>query len=328
MECVCPEELNSGNLIKYFGGPEWTPYAQAIAEAYSTIVPFYLTVPTTLTGATRERKTFKTDPYQHDVLIFGAHVNIGNVDSGDSGQQVFLQVADLRTGIPWATPNSVNGSPATAFGGSQVQPMPILRLPEAFFLPRFVELQHDWKMINAATVTGGSITWVGVQMINHCPENPQVDCVTMPDGRTIKVGSRLPWFSTLGLGRESWSANSLTFNMNAGSHYLSYTPPQDCDIEIHEINANFFSQAGVSSNPQLIQVKISDAGEREMWTPDLAPSPAVLGSFSQAYPSLPFTKPYILKKGHRLQFLVRNGNPSTAIGNAYATIRGVRLCEY
>ena len=51
-------------------------------------------------------------------------------------------------------------------------------------------------------------------------------------------------------------------------------------------------------------------------------------SHTQIYPALPFTEPYLLKKGHRLQISLQNNNTSTGFDNMFLTIRGVRLCAY
>lgn len=312
-----------GNKITHW--PKWTPYARAIADQYEVVVPVYITVPTTLTNTVREIRTVTAPGYLHDILIFGAHINIGSNASGDNGQLVFLQVTDQRTGIPWVMPSPVNAAPATAFGGSRFQSMPVLQLPEAFFLPKNVELRHDWFMYSSA-VTGGTLTWVGVQLIN--PRNGKSpETVLMEDGTEVKVGSRLPWLATTGLGNEISVIGAPNYAMAAGSRYRHFTPPNDCDVEIHDIAANYFTQGGVSSSPNNILLGLSDKGQREFWTVNLAPSPAVAGDFTKAYPSLPFSKPYILKAGNRLQISALNLN-ALVINNAYATVRGVRLCEY
>lgn len=319
--------INSGDWVKTWGGPEWTPYARAIASQYAIQIPWFLTVYSTLTGAALERRTVVTDPWQYDTLIFGAHINIGTDGLGDNGQQVYLNMTDLEANIPWSVPNTIGASPMTAYGGSRVAAMPILKLPEAVFIPAHTRLRHDFKMINAQTVSGGTITWVGVQLINPCGLGAP-ECVVMPDGSKIRTGTRRPWMCTIGLGRETALAGALTYAMTASGNYLHYTPPVECDVEIHDIACNFFVQGGVTIPVDDVVIKIADAGERGMWTPSQAPVPSVFGNVAQVFPALPFSKPYLLRKNHRLQIFVLNRNTGTTINNAMATIRGVQLCEY
>ena len=312
-----------GDKIKHW--PSWTPYAQAIAEQYAIVVPFYLTVPTTLEGSARERRTVTAPPYLYDVLLMGAHINMGSNANGDNGQLMFLQVADRRSGIPWVSAAPVNSAPATAFGGSRFQPSPILQLPEAFFLPKGVELQHDWSMFTNAA-TGGTITWVGVQLIQ--PRNGKTpERVTLPNGDEVKVGGRMPWFSCIGLGNEISILGAPFYAIGNGSRYRHFSSPDECTIEIHDVHANYFTQAGVSSSPQTIRLGFSDRGEKEFWTLNLAGSPSVAGDVTKVYSAMPFTKPYPLKLGNRMQVSLLNLS-GAVVNNAYLTLRGVRLCEY
>lgn len=318
--------LNSGNVIGHYGGPVWTPYAQAIASHYSHIIPWFDTVPTNLSGVVRERQIVIHDGYEHDLLLFGAHINIGTDANGDNGQQVFLQVNDLETGITWTAPSPLDCSPATAYGGSRRQTMPILKLPEAFFLPANVQLRHEWRSLGAIA-TGGTLTWVGVQLINpKAGKRPKF--VTMPDGKSIPVGSRLPWFSTTGLGDEIIILGSPFYVLGADSQsFREYYPPNDCDVEIHDIHANWFTQAGVDQDPKDVLFSLTDTGDRRMWSADKSPAPSVMGDVAKAYPALPLTKPYMLKQNRQLQLIVQNKN-AAAINNAFVTIRGVRLCNF
>jgi len=305
--------------------PTWTPYAQAIAAEYDVVVPFYMTVPTSLTSMTREQRSVTTPPYLHDVLLLGAHINIGTNFNGDNGQLVFLQVSDRESGIPWVSAAPVNSAPVTAFGGSRFQKSPVLQLPEAFFLPKGVELQHDWSVLST-TATGGTITWIGVQLL-HPRGGRTPERVELPDGSTVKVGGRRPWFSTIGLGTEFSVLGAPVFAIGDGRRYRNYTAPDECPIEIHDVHANYFTQAGVSSSPEEIRLGFSDRGQREFWTLNLAGSPAVAGDVTKIYSAMPFCKPYKLESGHRIQVSQLNLS-GLAVNNAYLTLRGVRLCEY
>lgn len=312
-----------GNTVTHW--PRWTPYAQAIAEEYQFVVPFYMTVPTSLTNTAREQRSVTTPPYLYDVLLMGANLNMGSNANGDNGQLMFLQVTDRQSGIPWVSAAPVNSAPATAFGGSRHQPSPILQLPEAFFLPKGVELQHDWSVFTTAA-TGGTITWVGVQLIGpRSGKAPEV--VTMPDGSVIRVGSRMPWMSCIGLGNEISVLGAPFYAIGDGSRYRHYSSPDECPIEIHDVHANYFTQAGVSSSPQEIRLGFSDRGQKEFWTFNLAGSPAVAGDVTKVYSAAPFTKPYVMKSGDRMQVSLLNLS-GAVVNNAYLTLRGVRLCEY
>lgn len=312
-----------GNTIKHWA--TWTPYAQAIAEEYAVVVPWFMTVPTSLTGSTREQRSVTAPGYLHDVLILGAHLNMGTNANGDNGQLMFLQVTDRRSGIPWVSAAPVNSAPATAFGGSRFQPSPILQLPEAFFLPKNVELQHDWTMFSN-TATGGTITWVGVQLM--LPRNGKApERVVLPDGSDIKVGSRMPWLSCMGLGNEISVLGAPFFAIADSARYRNFSSADECAIEIHDVHANYFTQAGVSSSPQEIRLGFSDRGQKEFWTLNLAGSPAVAGDVTKVYTASPFCKPYLLKSSHRMQLSLLNLS-GAVVNNAFLTLRGVRLCEY
>ncbi len=315
-------ELNQGNFINSYWGPRLTPYAQAICAAYKRVYPSYIVIPTQLTNVVREEKVFVTEPYQNDVLIIAAHTSIGDADNGDFGQLAFLSVEDLRSGITWSPPGPIDSAPATAYGGVQLRAMPVQLLPEAFFLPKGVRLKHTWKVFSSL-VTGGSLTWLALQLVDgQAPE-----FVTMPDGSQIKLNTRMPWFATIGLGTEINILGSPSYVLGAGNLYSQYLPPMDCDVEIHSMHANWFTQGRTDAHPELVMVGIADKGESRFWMPGRAPAISVYGDLSKTYPSQPFTKPYVLKQGDRLQLSHLNTNAS-AINNAFTTVKGVRLCQY
>lgn len=317
--------LNTGNRINYWGG-QLTPYARAIMSAYRIAVPVFIAVPTNLSGATREEIQVLTDPFEYDVLLIAANINMGTTSNGDDGQLIFLNVADQQTGSPWSTPGPIDASPATSFGGSRGSAMPVLKLPEAFFLPSNVQLKHQWKVFSS-TATGGSITWLAIQLIDPLGGN-RPHSVQMPDGSNVKVGSRVPWFSTFALGTEINVLGSPNYAMAADdAQYVQYCPSQDCDVEIHDIACNFFTQRGVDSTPENIRIALADRKTPRFWSPTNTPSTAVFGDFSKAYPAMPLVKPYTLKRGHRLEFISQNKN-AAVLNNAYATVRGVKLCDY
>jgi hypothetical protein len=316
-------ELNSGNFVGSWG-PEITPYGIAIARRYLNQVPLYMTIPTKLTGVARQESNVISDPYQYDSLIVGAHISMGTEFNGDNGQQIFLQVEDLRSGYLWSAPGQVGTSPCTAYGGSRSAAMPILVLPEAYFLPAGVSLRHSFSVISS-TATGGSLTWIGIQLINPF-QSGAPETIIMPDGKETRVGSRLPWLATIGLGTEISVIGSLRYVLASGSIYTQYTPPIDCDLEIHDIEANWFTQGDIDQLPANVLISIADKGQPDFWSPSRSPAPSLMADFSKAYPSLPFTKPYRLKAGHRLAITIQNTN-ELDINDAYITVRGVRMCK-
>lgn len=311
--------------INPIGGLRWTPYALAIADCYDIVIPFFLTVNTGLTS-TGQDVIKMTDPYQFDTLLMGAHLNIGSsATDSDNGQQTFLNVTDSATGLTWVVPDWPDVAPATAFGGVATQVNPLLALPESYFLPAFTQLKHEWKSFSLAT-SGGSITWVGVQLIKP-REGKRPEQVTMPDGRQIKIGSRLPWLSCLGLGTQGSTSNQPSYTLIDKAEYVGYTPAMSCDVEIHSIHAQFFSKQGVSTSPDNVRVTISDRGQRRMWGLNKAPAPSVFGSYTQIFQALPFTDPYLLKAGSRLQ--INSINQTGAdIEEPYIVVRGVQRCGY
>jgi len=325
--CLCFEP-DSGRWVSAYGGPKISPYAQAIADRYDVVIPDWLTVPFHLTGSTAERRYVVEPPNQYDRLLIAAHINGFGTSNGDSGQQVYLNVSDDKSKAPWVTPSPIGWAPLTSFGGVDLNAMPLLKLPEAFFLPRHTSLQHDIYNLTNSGATGGSITWIGLQLIN-IDKRPAPDSVTLPNGAQIPVGAREPIWMPIPLGREVYVAGVFTYLVDAGASYTHYTPPLDCDCEIHDIaGSDIFTTGGTGLDPNNVLIKVMDMGDRKMWRPDKAPSVAVAGDFTQIYPALPFTKPYILRKGHRLQISIQNNNTSTGFDNMFLTIRGVRLCAY
>lgn len=330
------QKINTGDWVggKWDASPHWTPYAQAIADFYPNQVPWYLTMPTTLTGVAGQRRTVKSSAQQHDVLIFGAHISVQASQFGDFGQQVYLQITHDQTGIPWVINNVLAYAPLTAFGGTVNDlgnsVMNVSKFPEAFFLPKNTKLKFDFTNGPTEPITGGTVTLVGVQLTH--PANPNTpEFVTMPNGESVRVGSRQPWFSTIGFGeRSTTGAAGVTFTMQPGEQFVQFLPPSDCFVEIHDIHCNFFLNYGGDTTPDTIMVKITDMGSHQQWTPNLSPITGVFGDFRQVYPQLPLNKPYILPKGHRLQLLMQDNRAGVSLDvvNPLVTIRGVRLCDY
>ncbi len=319
-------ELNSGNFIQHFGGPALTPYARGILSHYPIQIPLFSTVPSTLTGVANERRTVVTDPFQYDALYFGAHSLFDDGAAADSGENVYLQVTDLRTGLYFASPGSFSSAPITAYAGVRNQPMSILLFPEAFFVPAGTRLKLDFSTPFGDTVTGGNFTVVGVQLIDPCSKETKAECVKLPDGQEIRVGSRMPWLHAVGVGREQFVGNNITFALDGGEVWSTYTPPVDCDIEITDVVFTFFGD--VSLDPDDVVVRITDSGDRRMFTLNLAPTRAVFGDLTKSYPALPFCKPYLLKKNRRLRIEAIFRSPAGQAARVIVVFRGVRLCEF
>ena len=350
--------LASGQIISHYGDG-LTPYAEAIISQYVNVVPFYLNVPTGLQGDTDEHTVVVTQPWKYDVLILGAYVDgciVGASDDtvitedgdtvitedGDTvitesgsdvegscyGQQIFMQVADQRSLLSWATAAPIDSAPMSAFGGSDGNVMPILKLPEAFFLPKNVQLRHDFYTFSNQA-TGGSVNWVGLQLINPKGQSsPQ--SIKMPDGKSAVVGSRLPWMAVIGVGRETIASGNLRYRLAAGARLLAYTQPAEYDVEIHDIHCQFFESYQMDGgNINDIQFALSDTGNRRFWTRDYSPAPALMGDTTKVYPGLPLPKPYLLKKGDQIELtIINNGDDADIVlTNAYVVLRGVKLCE-
>jgi hypothetical protein len=316
-------QLNTGNFIPSGYPPLLTPYAQAIADLYRVQVPQYITIPTTLTGVALQQKTVVTDPFENDVLIMGAVIQPG--DDADNGQSIFLNLFNRQDSINWVVPNIVGAAPLTSFGGNGSQPTSVMRLPEAYFLPKHTRLQHNFTQPTGAAVTGGSITWVGIQLYQPLYD-PMPECVNV-NGQSIRIGSRMPWFAALPIGVRSFTAGVLTFTWAAGASLLYVTPPVDCNLEVHDLHTTAFDTSDVTNDPNNLMVKISTAGRRDMWTPDLSPFTGVFANRTQIYGAMPMSVPLILYKNQRLQFRFQN-NSAGSVVKRMAVVRGVRLCEF
>jgi hypothetical protein len=330
-------QLDSGDRLgSELKGPEWTPYATAIASYYRSIVPLYLTTQVVFNnvGGPTTVKTIMTSPYQHDVLIMGMSA-VQSLGPLPIVGFPYLNITDQQTGIPWVTPSLFNFSPLPAFVGFPVpgQRTTVLKLPESFFLPKGVELKIDWIPVNLdqtpdVTVT---LTMIGVQLINYSRDAQAPETVTMPNGNVIRVGSRMPWFSTVLYGRRiaGRSLNIANLMLPALEQAIQYTPPSDCNVEIHDAYASFLDNtfetgAALSS----LQVKMDNTRERNDWTPMLTPTPAVFGSFLQVNPTMPFVIPKLLEKGDQLRLVEQNNSSTSPVSQGTLTFRGVRLCQY
>lgn len=327
--------LNAGDFIgSAWVGPRWTPYAERIASHYKNIVPWFLTVSSGL-GTPPDRNTATTRPYQHDVLIMGCSAHVAGA-APDNGNFIYLQITHQETGLSWAAPNVMNSAPLPAYAGINNSGMPIVALPDAFFLPKHTTLRLDWAAIAGPTNppitinTNARITFVGVQLIG--PFNGQAPKqVAMPDGKTINVGDRLPWFGTIGLGTPNGvsALQGRGFVLTTRQQRTQYIGPVDCDVELHDAYANFL--AGGTADSTNLFLKLVDRGTATYWNPSQSPVTSIFGSELQVNPAMPLSIPYLLRKDHRMQIVALNnvaGAGTSDIFNGLVTFRGVRLCEF
>lgn len=341
-------------VLGQYGMRRWTPYATAIAQNYKSVVPFLLNIDTTLTDQTYERKTVTVAAHQYDRLFFAAHVKAcvtsevagedvitedsvdvetedgvqviteagGEMMANCGGQQVYLQVADDALGQKWATLSPIDAAPLSAYGGSSENVMPLMRLPEAFFLPKGVDLRFDFKTFNNS-IDGGMLTWAGVQLADG--EAPKF--VDVKGLGQVRVGSRIPWLAVIGMGSERQIADNAIFLFNSGRRTIGYTQPVECDVEVHDIHGQFtMAVEDLGGNPDLIQFALSDTGQRKLWTKSFTPSRSFLGDTTKAFPTMPLSKPYLLKAGNQLELTMLNNSSGVAVSDGFVVIRGVMRC--
>jgi len=313
--------------------PKWTPYAQAIADHYPIQVPWYSTHTVTPNNVNSIPTVVVTRHNLYDVLIVGASAAVISVGDPTFSQiGLFgLQVTHKQTGIPWVAPNTIGFSPFAAFAGINLNPTPIIKLPEAFFLPARTQLKMEWvKLTDAATSAYTIIfTFVGVQLVNHASGFQAPEWITMPNGNTIPVGSRLPWFGTIPFGTRNAAGRVFgAYSLNQGQQVVQFLPPSDCSVEIHDAYTNVETGSTFGDSPILLTMKITDMRAVSDWTPGLTPVTAVFGNETQVFPDLPFTKPHLLKVGHRTAITMQNNSTAVQALSGTVTLRGVRLCEY
>jgi hypothetical protein len=331
-QAVKSSRIMTGDFVgsAWRSSPELTPYGQAIVDHYPIQTPWFLTKTVTVNGlANFPRVVQITSPYLYDVLIVGMSALVPDDGLSLVGLPFLsLQVTHQETGIPWVTPNLIGYSPLAAFAGINLNPTPIIKLPEAFFLPKHTLLRLEWTIAtNQATgLVNAVTTLVGIQLANHRTGFTAPERVTMPNGESIRVGDRLPWFCTVPFGRKTGQAFG-DFALLQDQQVLQFLPPSDCDVEIHDAYANFSDESAVG-NLELMTMKLTDMRSRSDWTPGLSPATAILGNERQVYPALPFTKPHILKKGHRTALTLQSNDPNFAVTSGSVTLRGVRRCEY
>lgn len=346
--------IDTGDFVgSAMRGPEWTPYAQAIADHYPIQVPWYLTKQQAQTRAVVAINQLPvvqvTRPQLYDTLIMGMSVAITGTATNDNGNFIYLQITDLETGIPWVAPNTIGYAPVLAFGGLNAdpsagtfQPMPVTKLPEAYFMPKGTRLRLEWfllppPLVDPVNLTA-TLTMVGVQLINHKPGFTAPRKVIMPNGNEIGVGSRVPWLACVPFGRRSIvpasARNNPSITLPNGEQVAQFLPPVNCPVEIHDAYANFLAPdvtPGAPPDKTYFKVKLQDMMSSGDWTPEPSPAPSIFGNETQVFPALPFAKPHLLKPEHRTAMVIMNTvSPpfSVDLSVGSVTFRGVRRCEY
>jgi hypothetical protein len=310
--------------------PELTPYAQAICDNYPIQIPLFITKSVTVSGIGSSNPlpiVQTTSPFLYDSLLIGMSASLSSEADLD---HIAVQITHLETGIPWAAPNSIGCILLGAIAGIDLNVMPVLKLPEAFFLPARTRLKMEWlRPFNGDTGPTTIIyTFLGIQLINHTTGFQTPSHVTMPNGQAIKVGSRLPWFASVPFGRQATRRQFGGFGLPLGQQALQFLPPVDCDVEIHDVYTNVETSADSVPDPTLLTAKLTDMRSQGDWTPGLTPVTAVFGNETQGYPALPFTEPHIMHMGHRTQMTAQNNDTSFGLSGGIVTFRGVRRCEY
>lgn len=334
--------INTGDFVgsAWTASPQWSPYAQAIADHYPIQVPWFQTERVVLSNTPADLSipvTVVTRPYLYDVLIFGISAD-QDAPIATAGM-AYLNITHQETGIPWVAPGQIGYSPLPAFAGmtsigSNGSPiMNVMKLPEAFFLPKHTQLKLDWlrSELDVTPDVTIKLTLVGVQLINHSGGFEAPKRVAIPDGE-IEVGSRIPWFATIPFGaRPDTAASRLFFdyNLNALQQVVQYCPPNDCDVEIHDTYASFLdSTFEFSGSLSLLRTKLDTTRVREDWTPQFTPPRAVFGSLIEINPAMPFPKPELLKTGRKLTITAQNNTTGNNMNEGTVTFRGVRQCLY
>jgi hypothetical protein len=319
------------------GSPEWSPYAEAIAAHYPAIHLWYLTMAITVGNPPPSLtlpRVMVTKPQQHDVLIFG--MSATQTPAPSASGIMYLGITHQETGIPWVASNQLGYAPLPAFAGLNLNPTSILKLPEAFFLPRHTSLKLEWLpfSLDIDPPVTVKLTMVGVQLINPAAGFKAPKEITMPNGQAIPVGSRLPWFACIpfGLRRDLVGIRAFgNFVLDQRTQAVQFTPPANCTVEVHDTYASFLdSPAEFNDLPELLVSKMRLTRRKESWNPIFTPVQANFGSITQINVTSPFPKPILLEAGQRIEMVEQNNN--TGINNEVTrgtvTFRGVRLCEY
>lgn len=334
------KKILTGNFIgsQWNTSPKLTPYGEAIAAHYPIQVPWIHSQEVSITRTSQQSfpiQVYLLRPQLYDVLICGA--SILDLNFPGAIDNLYLNITNEESGIPWVAPTTEIGySPVGAFGAvvaSSPPPRPVTnvsRLPEAYFLPRYTMLRFEWTLTQQQVQTNAVFTFLGIQLINHRKGFEAPKYVNMPDGSCVKVGHRLPLFITIPYGDRRFGDYFGDFALVENQQTLQFTPASDCDIEIHDVYANFLSYAAPdSTTPRLrFALKIADKPTGRDWTPGLSPIESIAGYQIRSNPQLPYPAPSVLEQDHRYGLTLQNNNPDNQLFGGTLTFRGVRRCQY
>ncbi len=194
------------------------------------------------------------------------------------------------------------------------------------------ELKLEWVALTDASIPAVTVvfTFVGIQLINHAPGFKTPESVIMPNGNSVTVGSRLPWFSTIPFGKRTLAGRPFAQSILGQNRQVTqYFPPSECPVEIHDAYTNTTTGTPVyNDSTRLLTFKFFETRNQGDWTPGLTPLPSVFGNQTLIYPDLPFCKPHLLRVGHKIAMIEQNNSATLQVNSGTVTLRGVRVCEY
>lgn len=137
-------------------------YVERILDRYKTHLELIDTVPIGFDGvAGRKPAPVFTSQISADILLFAAFVDF-------TASDVLIRVQSRSPQYQWMANNnsSPQDTPIGAVAGISTQVMPVLPLIQPFFLLSNGQLQMQFTNSTTAPVTGGSITWRGLKLVD------------------------------------------------------------------------------------------------------------------------------------------------------------------
>lgn len=136
-------------------------YVERILDKYRTHLELVDTVPIGFDGvASRKPAPVFTNQVSADILLFGPYVDFTATD-------VLVRIQSRSPQYQWMANNnnSPQDTPIGAIAGISTQVMPVLPLIAPFFLKANGQLQMQFTNSATSPVTGGSITWRGLKLV-------------------------------------------------------------------------------------------------------------------------------------------------------------------
>jgi len=137
-------------------------YVERILDKYRIHLELVDTVPIGFDGvASRKPAPVFTSQVSADILLFAAYVDF-------TASDVLIRVQSRSPQYQWMTNNNnaPQDTPIGALAGITTQVMPVLPLISPFFLEANGQLQMQFTNSATAPVTGGSITWRGIKLVD------------------------------------------------------------------------------------------------------------------------------------------------------------------